>query len=700
MMPDPDRQRVVELFDAAIRQSPGERYDFLRRACEGDDALMSEVRSLIAESERLGDSREMPLSGDRLDHRKVTSASPAEHPKQIGRYSVVRELGRGAMGVVFEARDPLIGRTVAIKTIRLDALGAASEQQWQERLFREARSAGALSHPGIVTIHDVGVHEEIAFVAMEYIDGPTLESLIGAHHLDHVTVTEILRQAAAALDYANETGVIHRDVKPGNIMLHKGRAVKIADFGIAKITATQQLTRTGTVMGTPSYMSPEQIRAMPVDGRSDQFSLAVVAFELVTGVKPFRADSLATLVHQIVYEDRPSARTVNDELCEAVDNVFFRALAKAPEERFANCAQMVEELSEALKKSAIELEERQRREEQKGKSDRGVRTSSVWKAAESHLNILAGEFEGKPHLAVLRSSPPMASSQALTGSPRMQAILWIGVAVTIAYGVLWALAERLFGWNFGGDFDTRFNQACGVSSLLGLVLSLMRLFRSVGDYLPTWSSLTRTERLNTFFQLSILILIAHALTWWGIEKVFGWDYATGETPKGIRAAVMSLSLTLPAVIVPFFYQYATSKTILSKFHSRASILAVSGGMIGYILLFGLGQNAFSGVRDTILSLFRYREQPLWAEILATLAYALILVVFIALPYRLLVLPDSPVLGTIGWSILASLVTFFGLSAYILLKYPASLDTNSHWGFLRGIIAGIFTVVSVCMALYA
>jgi alpha-tubulin suppressor-like RCC1 family protein/serine/threonine protein kinase len=253
------------------------------------------------------------------------------------------------MGIVFEAHDPLIGRTVALKTIRLEGRGTPAERKWlRERLFREARSAGALSHPNIVTIHDSGVHEDLAFIAMERVDGPTLQHRLAApERMDRREVLRILQQAAAALDYAHEAGVVHRDIKPSNIML-QGTTVKITDFGIAKLTHMEQVTSTGLAMGTPNYMSPEQIQGNPVDGRSDQFSLAVVAYEMVTGDKPFRGESLASLVHQIVYADRPRAGAAVPDLPAAVDEVLQRGLARSSHDRYANCTEFVQRLEEAF----------------------------------------------------------------------------------------------------------------------------------------------------------------------------------------------------------------------------------------------------------------------------------------------------------------------------------------------------------------
>jgi serine/threonine protein kinase len=327
-------QRVRKLFEEAVKKPESQRLAFLNAACtdpETFQGVMHLLETLTTAPSFLQDQ-----------------ARPIE---RIGRYLLTAELGRGAMGVVYEAVDPLIGRNVAVKTIHLQLLADSKEAEFmRDRLFREARAAGRLFHPGIVLILDVGQEGDTAFIAMERVDGPTLEKMLATRkRLRLAESLDILRQTAAALDYAHQNSVVHRDIKPGNIMLNKGTTVKVTDFGIAKSMSTEHGTVAGLIMGTPSYMSPEQIEARPVDGRSDQFSLAVVAYELLTGTRPFQGDSLATLAHMIVYGDRPSIRQANPALPADLDEVMRRALASKAELRYESCMQFVAALDSKLK---------------------------------------------------------------------------------------------------------------------------------------------------------------------------------------------------------------------------------------------------------------------------------------------------------------------------------------------------------------
>lgn len=273
--------------------------------------------------------------------------------QQIGRFQIIERLGRGAMGVVYRALDPRIGRTVAVKSIRLAEISDPSElKRLRDRLEREARSAGALSHRNIVTIYDIVEEEKLVHLFMEYVNGPSLDKMLSERRLpEKAGMLEFLSQIASALDYAHKVGIIHRDVKPSNLMMHfdKGsgeQIAKITDFGVAKFVS-QQMTQAGSMMGTPNYMAPEQIEGNQVTGQTDQFALAAVAYEILTGERPFVADYIPTLFFRIVREKPQSADTVNPMLDSRIDAVLQKGLAKSPAERYENCSDFIAALKEA-----------------------------------------------------------------------------------------------------------------------------------------------------------------------------------------------------------------------------------------------------------------------------------------------------------------------------------------------------------------
>ncbi|HXF27934.1 MAG TPA: protein kinase [Bryobacteraceae bacterium] len=269
---------------------------------------------------------------------------------QIGRYQLLGEVGRGAMGVVYRAQDPAIGRIIAIKSIKLaDLTEEAERERLRERLFREAQSAGILSHPNIVTIYDIAEESGLAYIFMEFVNGPSLEKVLSAHHVEKQKLLEIFAETAAGLDYAHKKGIVHRDIKPANILVHEDGQAKITDFGVAKIVS-QQMTQSGAIMGTPSYMSPEQVQGQAVDGHADQFSLAVIAYEVLTGEKPFSGDYLPTLLYKIVREDPVAPQRLNPTLADEVEAVLRRGLAKAPNDRYPTCQEFVAELVAACGK--------------------------------------------------------------------------------------------------------------------------------------------------------------------------------------------------------------------------------------------------------------------------------------------------------------------------------------------------------------
>ncbi|MFO1396912.1 MAG: serine/threonine-protein kinase [Burkholderiales bacterium] len=264
-------------------------------------------------------------------------------PGTLGRYQIAGEIARGAMGVIYKARDPLIDRVVAIKTIALSFTPSEIEA-FERRFFREAKSAGRLNHPNIVTIYDVGKAGDVAYIAMEYLDGRSLREVLDSGVvLPHDKVADIAAQVADGLAYAHSQQVVHRDVKPANIMvLHTGR-VKITDFGIA-LLPTGTRTLTANVFGSPRYTSPEQVMGRTVDGRSDIFSLGAVLYEMLTGLPPFAADDLNGILKQVLSEPTPPPSTHNPTIPAAFDHIVGKALAKDPADRYQDAAQMAADL--------------------------------------------------------------------------------------------------------------------------------------------------------------------------------------------------------------------------------------------------------------------------------------------------------------------------------------------------------------------
>jgi serine/threonine-protein kinase len=276
------------------------------------------------------------------------SAGNGKEPQRLGRYVLEREIGRGAMGTVYLGRDTAINRQVAIKAIPLAAEFSDGELvEARSRFFREAETAGRLNHPNIVTIYDVGEERGLAYIAMEYLKGRHLSDFAAPSTLmDARKVLEIVAQAAEALGFAHKQQVVHRDIKPANLMYDAGTNVlKITDFGIARLTGAGN-TRTGIVLGTPSFMSPEQLEGRTVTGHSDLFSLGVSLFQLLTGQLPFVADSMTGLMQQIAEAPHPPLRAYRPDLPECVDRVIDRALAKNPESRFDSGGQMAAALEE------------------------------------------------------------------------------------------------------------------------------------------------------------------------------------------------------------------------------------------------------------------------------------------------------------------------------------------------------------------
>ena len=268
----------------------------------------------------------------------------AEVGTKTGRYEVVRELGRGSMGIVYQGHDPVIGRTVAIKTMLTEGLSSRAYEEFKARFQREAQAAGVLNHPNIVSVYDYGEDSGTLYLIMEFLEGKSLEKLVeGRNILPIETILPMYDQVCDALDHAHQHGIVHRDIKPANIMILDNGIVKVTDFGIAKMVS-MGMTQAGQVLGTPNYMSPEQVKGRPVDGRSDIFSLGIILYDLLTGEMPFPGQNVTTVIYKIVNEDPIPPRELDTTIHPGLSYVVCKALAKNPDERYQTCRALAADL--------------------------------------------------------------------------------------------------------------------------------------------------------------------------------------------------------------------------------------------------------------------------------------------------------------------------------------------------------------------
>jgi serine/threonine-protein kinase len=339
----------------------------------------------------------------------------------LGRFQIVRQLGAGAMGEVYLAHDPRIERRVAIKTVRLEGRDDADAAGLHSRLHREARAAGRLVHPHVVTLFEAGEDGGVFFLAFEYVEGSDLAARMRRPPPPTAAeVVRIAREAASALAAAHRVGIVHRDIKPSNLLLAADGSLKIADFGIAQLTGQgTHLTQTGSVIGTPQYLSPEQVRGEPLDGRSDLFSLGALLYELLAGRLPFEAEGLAALVYQVLYSDPVPLGSVRPDLPPRLAGVIMRLLAKPREERFPSAAALGEELA-SLERDLFQ----------------GERSTAAFPWSATVPIPSAAPHDGVPH-ASAAAPPEVRAESLLMATPRPRRARWIAV---LALPVLLAAA--------------------------------------------------------------------------------------------------------------------------------------------------------------------------------------------------------------------------------------------------------------------
>ncbi|MGE5466321.1 MAG: serine/threonine-protein kinase [Ignavibacteria bacterium] len=308
---------------------------------------------------------------------------------QFGRYEVVSELGRGAMGVVYRANDPVLGRTVAVKTINL-SIDPEERAEYEARFNQEAKAAGSLNHPAIVTIYDLGRTDNLAYMAMEFIEGREVKDLLSeGRALPPAQAISVAAQVAEGLAYAHQRGIVHRDIKPANIMVLASGAAKITDFGIARIQQSDVKTRTGVLLGSPKYMAPEQVLGQPIDHRADIFALGIVLYEMLTGKPPFAGNSLESLMYQTTTVDPPAPSRLEPALPEMLDLIVARALKKQPGDRYQDAAELAADLRDCERRYGDALASAATT-----RTDSGVRLASADDAAEdSGARGLSSSFD-------------------------------------------------------------------------------------------------------------------------------------------------------------------------------------------------------------------------------------------------------------------------------------------------------------------
>lgn len=358
--------------------------------------------------------------------------SEPEDPKQFGRYTVIRTLGKGAMGIVYLGEDPVIDRRVAIKVIRAhpDLEGTELEER-QARFEREFKSAGNLSHPNIVTVFDVGKESNDSYITMEYIQGESLESVLKAERAFTLKeISDIATQLASALDYAHEQGIVHRDIKPANILMTVDGRPKITDFGVAKLQ-TSGMTSTGMIIGTPMYMSPEQITGRDVGGASDQFSLAAMLYEVMTGEPPFQGDNPTTIMYQVVHNEPEPPHNLNKNLPEAVDRAVLKGMAKKLGDRFDSCGELAQAIARAF-------------------------TGDEEPAAEPSSDTQPGEGDNMETIALRADEIVLEDKPAPTRALEEESAKsksWLAIAAGILVVVL--AGAGIYSWVGGGGGDTQ-----------------------------------------------------------------------------------------------------------------------------------------------------------------------------------------------------------------------------------------------------
>src|SRR5215510_7235453 len=486
----PERwQRVNELFHCALEREPAQRVAFLDQACGEDPELRKEVESLIGSNENSDSFIDAPGFGAavQLLDDESPDLSVGQH---VGQYKILSLLGSGGMGKVYLAQDSKLGRKVALKLLHASF---TKDDQRVRRFEQEARAASALNHPNILTIFDIEEIEGIHFIATEYIEGKTLREHIADRKLELSEALDLVIQVASALSTAHQAGIVHRDIKPENIMVRPDGYVKVLDFGLAKLTERKSVsddpesraftavkTDTGVVMGTARYMSPEQARGLPVDVRTDIFSLGVVLYEIVTVHLPFEGDTASDVIVSILEKEPPPISNYNPEAPAELQGIISKALCKAKEERY----QVVKDLLIDLKNLKQDLESGAKLDRAKqgrirsGRQSGGVGEGPVFTTKRliwfAMLMIVIGGVGAWLYFSRSASEPPL---------PPMKYVSFTDFPGGESWPAFSPDGNQIaFSWNGeNGDNDDIYVK------LIGSVKPLRLTTNPAVDYCPTWS---------------------------------------------------------------------------------------------------------------------------------------------------------------------------------------------------------------------
>jgi len=488
-------------------------------------------------------------------------------PEKLGKYEILEVLGRGGMGVVYRAIDPGIGRTVALKVL---PPGETQSAELRERFLREARAAGRLQHSNIVVIHDLGEENGNLYIAMEYLEGRTLADALGAQggRMEPAQALAVIAQVARGLHYAHERGVVHRDIKPGNILLTSEGTAKILDFGIAH-AGDQRMTRTGQIMGTVFYMSPEQINGQPLDGRSDVFSAGIVLYELLTGTVPFEADSTGATMMRILTAPTPSLAARVPLSPPVLDEVLARALAKKPEDRYESAAEFARAL-EAAKKTLDETTS--------GPVPPTIAAKAMPPAAAQPLAVTV-VHQAAPLASGAATKPAHVTEPALDAAPA-NAPRWRW------WQMFWPTGERI----------TPAKIACRISAGFAILIGLWSGFVFVTSYLNHINLVTPV----TFGSVSVgllfvgVLLMRYSRAAAVILSLFAVSvlaYGAGHEPKfGVPAGLILVLISAPGLRGAFTYhrlRHATGTEPTRGYVLRGAVialvyLAIVGGLYTFI----------------------------------------------------------------------------------------------------------------------